>query len=490
MSTSVNPYTQKAGTHYSYYYYNVPGTYTFSFPAKGVSLYCVIAGGGGTGGAPGALSNGGCQAIQSAGGGGGGGGGQVLHITHVSSGSNMTIVVGDYNQPSTIEYNGTKNTANCGENGKNGTYVCTDRSATTYDTLTTTGGSGGTGGDSNAGGVGGQSALSSTESYRTYYNACTGGAAGTGNSGGGGGSAAYDTNSESQPKPGGAGGIGTNISFYDGTGSAYVNPGGKGGQGYCGKNGTALTGDSSTKGAVLIYFYFDGCWSPFSYFDPSGTTLFLSENIVKIRGQYTLEGYTTPSANVCMYWPKTTCRWTGWQGLVLSCSTDWSNWCCCWTIPGVPLYPDIHFDLRCDLPLTLQVTQEGYKVPAITPISQIFTTYILIGNADLYFDVHVEGISDDTFILKLIANPTYVECNDNIYSSVVALPTWEYKIDSGLYTYEANISADLEFCADPESEDMWINCPLYITLHIYDNVTKITTYKNSWVINVKIAEVV
>ena len=122
------------------------------------------------------------------------------------------------------------------------------------------------------------------------------------------------------------------------------------------------------------------CVSPFSYFDPAGQTLFESINTVKIRGQYTLQGYTTPSTELCVYWPITTCGWKGWRGWELDCSTDWTNWCCCSTTPGVPLFPNIYFDLTCDLPVTLLVTKEGYKIPATTPTSQILTPYILIGN--------------------------------------------------------------------------------------------------------------
>lgn len=482
MATTMNPYTKKAGANYYYYYYNVPGTYTLSVPIKGISLYCVVAGGGGMGGSvlPILYT---CAYSLRYGGGGGGSGGKVIASTLVSSSELITINVGDIGQNSSIVYMGTTITANAGNNGSAGYTQCYAGSSSKFFLGWPTGGAGASDLDGNPGGTWAYTFIDNIYSYDKYADY---GANASGSAGGGGGAALW-----SGTRAGGKGGPGKSITFMDGTGTGYVNPGGDGGTG-----GSVISnGMPGPKGSVLIYFYSDGCWSPFSYFNPSGKTLFLSENIVKIRGQYTLQGYTTPSVPICMYWPKISCPscyWKGWRGWELvcpPCSTDWTNWCCCWSIPGIPLYPDIHFDVRCDLPLTLQVTQEGFKIPAITPASEILTAYILIGNTDMYIDIHLEGISDDTYTLKLINQPTYVPCQDNFYSSVVALPSWEYKIVSGLYTYEADISADLEFCAKPDSQDMWINCPLYITLDIYDNITKISSYKNTWVINVKIAEI-
>ncbi len=221
--------------------------------------------------------------------------------------------------------------------------------------------------------------------------------------------------------------------------------------------------------------------SPFSYLkDPSVT--FVSNNIIPLYGEYELIGYSIPSVEVCLWYPTFDCEWDwyGWRDWALSvkCTSDWTNWCCCWGTPEIVIVPDLTFTMEGNIPIIIETVVEGYQMPLTTPIEPIYTTYVYIDPFTLYLLVEGTG-----FALHCLEERYQLGTDDEFtFETEVILPSWEYGMTVGAYRYEAKIWLDLEFDLYPSGFATYVDIPVKFSLRVEDSVTgsKIVDYTFSF----------
>ena len=481
-NTNVNIYTgEKGGSSWFYNYYRTPGTYSLTLATTGINYYCVIAGGGGQGGTAGSNIITSCSSslypLIAARGGGGGGAGQVVTTEFAPSSTPITIFVGDIGESSYIIYNDEKFEALAGTNGQNG--------SNSYCSIEEQSGGNGNGGDS-IGGLSGAVVYEYNIEYQDFdWKSSADGSPGTINGGGGGGAGTpqgkYITN-------GGAGAPGTLVEFMDGTGSVYINPGGDGGKG-SNFNTAATNGQNAPTPTGVVMFYYnlvneDGsCFSPFTWFNEQDTNVKIYQYRYNIQGEttYLLYGYSIPGYNICVYWPVTSCRWTGWRGWELKCSTDWTNWCCCWSTPEIFVFPDVYITYKVDIPVTLYLIEFETLYPVLN--ETLSTNKVVLGDITIKYTIEYLGLSSGGTITIENGDDGYeIIPSDGVYPSQITLEKEVISITYGLFSYTVELQLVIELCFRPPEAETWFSLKIYSVLSIEDPVLSITVYEYSWLV--------
>jgi len=456
-----NPITGVSPNNYYYYYFNTPGKYGFSIPIQNIQLYYVIGGGGGYGGVASSFGETDTCPVPQNGGGGGGGGGEVKSGSFVSVDSMfIKINVGGVGEPSTISYSNTTIQASKGNDAPNtssqggSSFFCGDADNKGGSEQQTTGGVGAN--DINGNGVGGVGGITfykikDNGEYSSDYKNSTTGSNGSGSGGGGGGAACWKTN---QPgKDGGDPGPGTSVTFYDGTGEGKFCKGGKGGTGcYQGTNGdygtiSATKGEDGSPGVVLIYFYSEEGWNPFSYFPLAQGEGINKKYIIDISGNIQVDGYTLVVPPVEEF------------GIVI--------------IPGfsIPLFPDMVIYVKSSFPIKLQVPASDISLGVGAPLKQLFTNYIQYCDCNIEVDVQLNGIGTIPFVFPLQAITTYAPIENSIYGIIFPFPSYKYSIDIELISFTAYCSLRLQLDSTPDTSAYWFNVILDIRLEITEGIT-------------------
>lgn len=221
--------------------------------------------------------------------------------------------------------------------------------------------------------------------------------------------------------------------------------------------------------------------SPFEYLFPEGLVLYKSTTPIPIYGAYLLKGYTVPGLELCVYWPKWECDSTGiWYDWIYYCYvSDWKNWCCCWTTPDVPVFPDLNFFVECDFSITVNVTLENFQLSLTAP-EIVLTPYVIINPFTLTL-----GVNDVQYNIDMLKEPFKLGYDEEFgYETRVTLPSYKFTLNAG-FDYTAYIYFDIDFDLYPEYTT-WTRIPVNIDLTVEDLITGATIVSYTFTFDGKI----
>ena len=226
--------------------------------------------------------------------------------------------------------------------------------------------------------------------------------------------------------------------------------------------------------------------SPFQKLTDLSLVLYESDSIMPVNGEYKLLGYSLPGYELCLYWPQFSCEWDwyGWRNWAVSvkCKTDWTNWCCCWGIAEIPVFPDIIFSVQGNIPIKLKVILEGFTLPKFTPPEPIITQLVIIEPFSLALSVN-----NLKFGLICLEEPYDVGSDEELqFETSITLPSWEYEICEIGFCYYVRLYLDLEFDLLPSPGSSYIKIPLNCDFKVTDEFTgsKICSYSFNWNANI------
>jgi hypothetical protein len=228
------------------------------------------------------------------------------------------------------------------------------------------------------------------------------------------------------------------------------------------------------------------CSSPFVYVIFSQTVKF--DSVVGVKGSYTLPGYTIPSTQICwLQWKapysectsKTTNSWWG----ITSCNKYvWvkgsHKWCCCSTIPSIPVWPTLTFTGSVSIPFEFEA-ETGFQLTVTTPPEPFEATSITLKQCNLTL-----GINGEDITINIIPEPIKVGQENGEFFVVIPLYGFASSENIAGIEYTLSIESSLLFCLDPVPPSGWINLLLNCTLTAFEQ--DVVNYSTSFSISLPI----